>query len=116
MNMSELNEAQQRKLDVHNCGEAIERAIWGALKPEQPYESPLPFGMCTADVCCRNPLPFMYCAFAFLIGKGSVTAESNLREFDHLYRDHLGRSLDELFDEDDGFTEKLMADFRRLCR
>lgn len=76
--MGKLNDLQQRQLEVHNYGEAIERAIWGAINPEIPYKSPYPFGVCTADACCKNPLPMMYCAFTYLAGKGSDTAEDNL--------------------------------------
>lgn len=116
MVMSELEEPQQRQLDVHNCGEAIERAIWEAICPKKPYISPYPFGMCTADACCKNPLPLMYCAFTYLIGKGSETAESNLKEFDRLYNARLGYSINDLFNEEEGFTKALIDDFRRLCK
>ena len=58
----------------------------------------------------------MYCAFTFLMGKGSTTAEANLREFDCLYSEHLGSSLSDLFDKGGGLIEKMIADFRKLCR
>lgn len=114
--MDELGNLQQRQLKVHNYGEVIERAIWKATKSKKPNNSPYPFGMCTADSCCKNPLPFMYCAFTNLIGKDSDTAEDNLKEFDCLYSGYLGCSLSDLFDEGEGFVEKMISDFRALCR
>lgn len=126
-NMGEPDELQQRELAIHNLGERIEREIGRAIG-----RSPYPLGgVVTADGCCASPLPYMYCAFAYLIGKGSQTAGENLKEFHSNYAYCTGKTLGELFDADESECERLSGtcfssgnelisqiidDFIELCR